>query len=371
MSVDAVFAPVPGTATPPGAVSRVRAMQQEATWVRRGLIALALCVVSVLILIPLVNIFAYALSEGIAAYGRHLFMDPDTRHSILLTASVVPIAVGANVVFGMAAAWALARFRFPGRSILLALIDLPFAISPVVAGLMFVLIFGLQGYLGPLLRDDGYSIMPWIVAGLVVAVLAVAYILARPISPQARRGIWAHPRWVLGMGGTVTFVTLVGLQRALGIWPENETLRVLFAFPGIVIATAFVTLPFVARELIPVMEAAGADEELAAISLGATGWQMFRHVTLPNVRSGLAYGVILCSARAMGEFGAVYVVSGRISGLTDTMPLRIEKLFQEYDLPGAFSVASVLTLLALVTLVVKTSLERRAGARLAHRRAHR
>jgi sulfate transport system permease protein len=307
-----------------------------------------------------VNIFAYALSDGLAAYGRNLFMDADTRHSMILTATVVPIALAANVVFGVAAAWALSRFDFPGRTLLLALIDLPFAVSPVVAGLMLVLIFGLQGYLGPFLRDDGWSIMPWLVSALVVGVLAAAYFLFRPLSRQARRGVWAHPWWTVGVGGIAAFFALVAVQQALGVWPENESLRIIFATPGLVIATAFVTFPFVARELIPVMEAVGPDEDLAAISLGANGWQMFWQVTVPNIKWGLAYGVILCNARAMGEFGAVYVVSGRIAGRTDTMPLRIEKLFQEYNLPGAFALASVLTLLAIVTLIAKAALERRA-----------
>ena len=194
----------------------------------------------------------------------------------------------------IAAAWAIARFRFPGRTVLIAMIDLPFSVSPVVAGLMLVLIFGLQGYLGPFLR--------------------------------------------------------------------GHDVKILFATPGLILATAFVTFPFVARELIPVMEAIGPDEETAAISLGASGWQMFRRVTLPNIKWGLLYGIILCNARAMGEFGAVYVVSGHIAGQTDTMPLRVEKLFQEYNLPGSFAVASILTLLAIVTLLVKAGLESRLPA---------
>jgi len=307
-----------------------------------------------------VNIFAYAFSDGLGAYFSNLFLDADTRHSMLLTLTVVPIALGANIVFGVAAAWAVSRFDFPGRTLLLALIDLPFAVSPVVAGLMFVLIFGLQGYFGPFLRDDGWSIMPWLVSALVVGTLAVAFFLFRPISRRDRRGIWASPWWAVGGIGVLVFGVLVVTQRALGVWPENESLRIIFALPGLVIATAFVTFPFVARELIPVMEAVGPDEDLAAISLGANGWQMFWNVTVPNIKWGLAYGIILCNARAMGEFGAVYVVSGRISGQTDTMPLRIEKLFQEYNLPGSFALASVLTLLALVTLIAKAQLERRA-----------
>jgi sulfate transport system permease protein len=260
-------------------------MREDPAWIRWSLTLAAAAVVAVLIVVPVVQVLAAAFSDGPTAYWRNLFGDADTRHSILLTLTIVPVALAANVVFGLAAAWAIARFRFPGRTVLTALIDLPFSVSPVVAGLMLVLIFGLQGYLGPLLRDHG--------------------------------------------------------------------LKVLFATPGLILATAFVTFPFVARELIPVMRAIGDEEEIAALSLGASGWQMFRRVTLPNVKWGLAYGVILCTARAMGEFGAVYVVSGHIAGQTDTMPLRVEKLFQEYNLPASFAVASLLTLLAIVTLVVK------------------
>src|SRR5207248_10191939 len=222
-------------------------------------------------------------------YWHSLFGDADTRHAILLTLMVAPVAVAANVVFGVAAAWAIARFRFRGRTLLLTLIDLPFSVSPVVAGLVFVLLFGAQGYFGPWLREHGY--------------------------------------------------------------------QVIFAPPGLVLATAFVTFLFVARELIPVLEAVGPEEEMAAISLGASGWQLFWRVTLPNIKWGVIYGVILCNARAMGEFGAVYVVSGHIAGQTDTMPLRVEKLFQDYNTTGSFALASVLTLLALVTLIVKVWLE--------------
>jgi sulfate transport system permease protein len=259
--------------------------------VRWGLTLLAVLVVGVLVVVPLVNVFAQALAHGPGVYWDSLAADPDTRHAILLTLTVAPVAVAANVVFGVAAAWAIARFRFPGRTLLVSLIDLPFAVSPVVVGLSLVLVFGLQGYLGPWLRDHG--------------------------------------------------------------------VRVIFALPGLVLATAFVTLPFVARELVPVLEATGPEEELAALSLGARGWQVFWRVTLPNVRWGLVYGVILCNARAMGEFGAVYVVSGHVAGRTDTMPLRVEKLFQEYNTPGSFALASLLTLLALVTLALKAALEYR------------
>jgi sulfate transport system permease protein len=266
-------------------------VRQDPWPVRWGLTLLALVVVSVLILVPVANVFCQALAHGPWVYWDSLAVDADTRHAILLTLTVAPIAVAANVVFGVAAAWAIARFRFPGRTLLVSLIDLPFSVSPVVVGLSLVLIFGMQGYLGPWLRDHG--------------------------------------------------------------------IRIIFALPGLILATAFVTLPFVARELIPVLEAIGPEEELAALSLGARGWQVFWRVTLPNIRWGLLYGVILCNARAMGEFGAVYVVSGHIAGRTDTMPLRVEKLFQEYNTPASFALASLLTLLALVTLAIKVTLEYR------------
>jgi sulfate transport system permease protein len=280
-------------------------------------VALALGVIVLLVVIPVFNVFYNALAPGakdflnsteserlgaleradgavrgaLSTYWTNLFDDPDTHHAILLTLTVAPAAVMLNLVFGVAAAWAITRFRFPGRSFLISLIDLPFAVSPVVAGLMLVLIFGLQGYLGEWLRD--------------------------------------------------------------------HDIRIIFALPGLILATTFVTLPFVARELIPVMEAIGSEEETAAVSLGASGWQLFWRITVPNIKWGLLYGVILCNARAMGEFGAVYVVSGHITGETDTMPLRVEKLFQEYNNPGSFAVASVLTSLALVTLFAKIALERK------------
>jgi sulfate transport system permease protein len=256
-----------------------------------GLDGQALAVVGFLVIIPVVNVFYQALAGGLGIYWNNLVADPDTRHAIRLTLIVAPVAVAANLVFGVAAAWAIARFRFPGRTLLVTLIDLPFSVSPVVAGLLFVLIFGLQGYLGPWLRD--------------------------------------------------------------------HDIKIIFATPGLMLVTSFVTLPFIARELIPVMESIGAEEELAALSLGATGWQMFWKVTLPNIKWGLLYGLILCNARAMGEFGAVYVVSGHVAGRTDTVPLRVEKLFQEYNTPGSFAIASILTLLALATLVLKVVLERK------------
>ena len=260
----------------------------------------AVAVIGVLVIIPLINVFYEALALGPKAYWDNLVGDPDTRHAILLTLRVAPVAVLLNLVFGVAAAWAIARFRFPGRTLLTAMIDLPFAVSPVVAGLMLVLIFGLQGYLGP--------------------------------------------------------------------WLREHDLKIIFATPGLILATAFVTFPFVARELIPLMEALGAEEETAAVSLGANGWQLFRRITLPNIKWGLLYGVILCNARAMGEFGAVYVVSGHIAGQTDTMPLRVEKLFQEYNMPGSFAVASVLASLALVTLLIKAALEWKTRSELADAR---
>jgi sulfate transport system permease protein len=271
----------------------------DPAWVRRTLILSAFAVIGVLIVVPVANVFVNAFGDGIAGYWRHVAGDKDTRHAILLTLFVAPTAVALNAVFGTAAAWAIAKFRFPGRSALLAVIDLPFAVSPVVAGLMLVLLFGAKGYFGPELRDLG--------------------------------------------------------------------IKVVFSWPGLILATTFVTLPFIARELIPVMEALGPEEEIAAISLGANGWQTFRMVTLPNIKWALVYGVILCNARAMGEFGAVYVVSGHIAGKTDTLPLRIEKLFVEYESTASFAAASLLTVLALVTLAAKTVLERWTRADLAER----
>ena len=274
-----------------------RAAHRDPKVVQWGLTLAAVLTIIVLIVIPLVNVFYQAFAGGFATYWENLVGDSDTVNSILLTLAVATLAVAANLVFGLAAAWTIARFQFPGRALLTALIDLPFSVSPVVAGLMLVLLFGLQGYLGP--------------------------------------------------------------------WLQAHDWKIIFSTPGLILATCFVTLPFVARELIPVMEAIGSEEEVAAISLGATGWQMFWRVTLPNIKWGLLYGVILCNARAMGEFGAVYVVSGHITGRTDTMPLRVEKLFQEYNNPGSFAVASLLTLLALVTLIVKVLLERKTRIELA------
>lgn len=265
--------------------------RRDPWYVQWILTVLALLVIGVLVVIPVVNVFYQAFAGGIANYWKQLVDDRDTLQSIGLTLTVVPLAVIANIVFGVAAAWAIAKFRFPGRTLLTTLIDLPFSVSPVVAGLVLLLIFGRQGYLGP--------------------------------------------------------------------WLREHDIKIMFATPGLIMATAFVTMPFVARELIPVMEAIGSEEEVAAVSLGAGGWQTFWRVTLPNIKWGLLYGVILCNARAMGEFGAVYVVSGHIAGRTDTMPLRVEKLFQDSNNPGSFALASLLTLLALVTLIVKVALERK------------
>ncbi len=275
--------------------------QDDPPAVRVALILAAVLIMAFFVVVPLVNVFVQAFAQGVRVYWDNLFHDPDTLHSVKLTLMVAPVAVGLNLVFGIAAAWAIARFRFPGRTLLTALIDLPFTVSPVVVGLFLLLLFGLQGTFGP--------------------------------------------------------------------WLRAHDLKIVFAYPGLVIATAFVTFPVVARELTPLMEALGAEEEVAAVSLGARGWQVFRMITLPNIKWGLLYGVILCNARAMGEFGAVYVVSGHIAGKTDTMPLRVEKLFQEYNLPGAFAVASVLAMLALVTLFVKTALEWKTRRDLAE--AHR
>lgn len=269
----------------------LRRVRQDPWWIRWPLILTAMALLIVLVVLPVVSVFTQALAGGVGVYWDNLVADANTRHAIYLTLIVAPVAVVCNLVFGLAAAWCIARYRFPGRTLLTTLIDLPFAVSPVVVGLVFLILFGMRGYMGP--------------------------------------------------------------------WLNAHGIRIVFALPGLILVTAFVTVPFIARELIPLMEAQGPEEELAALSLGASGWQIFWRVTLPNIKWGLLYGVILCNARAMGEFGAVYVVSGHFAGRTDTMPLRIEKLFQEYRTPAAFAVASLLTLLALVTLVVKAMLERK------------
>ena len=330
----------PGPARSSGA--RVRRAQQDPLLVRAVLIAAAVLSVGVLVIVPTVFVFVQALRPGLSAYLGNLVLDRDTWSAITLTLTVAPIAVILNIVFGVAAAWLIARFRFPGRTLLTTLIDVPFSVSPVVAGLMFVLIFGLQGYLGPWLRADGLRAMLYVVASagaLAACVLALVLMRRRLPGRAARIGS------ALALG-LVVFAGLAIVQDALGLWPHGRSLNIIFATPGLILATTFVTFPFVARELIPVMEAFGEEEDLAAVSLGASGWQMFWRVTLPNIKWGLLYGVILCNARAMGEFGAVYVVSGHIAGKTDTMPLRVEKLYQEYNLPGAYALASLLTLLA-------------------------
>ena len=261
--------------------------------VRVALTLVALAFLGVFLLLPLVVVFTQALSNGLAAYVRAI-ADPMAASALRLTLLAAAVAVPLNVVFGLAASWAIAKFDFRGKDALVTLIDLPFAVSPVIAGMIFVLLFGRQGVLGP---------------------------------------------WLLAHD-----------------W------KVVFALPGIVLASVFVTFPFVARELIPVMQAAGTDEEEAARVLGASGWQIFRRVTLPNVKWGLLYGVILCNARAMGEFGAVSVVSGHIRGETNTLPLHVEVLYNEYQFQAAFAAASLLAVLALVTLVARSLVEWRARA---------
>lgn len=258
----------------------------------RALIVVALAFVVLFLLLPLVTVFAEALAKGFDAYGAAL-IEPDAIAAIRLTLTVAAISVPLNVAFGIAAAWAIAKFDFPGKSVLVTFIDLPFSVSPVVAGLVYVLLFGMQGWLGP--------------------------------------------------------------------WLREHDIQIIFAVPGIVLATVFVTFPFVARELIPLMAEQGRDDEEAALSLGASGFQTFLRVTLPNIRWGLLYGVLLCNARAVGEFGAVSVVSGHLRGLTNTMPLHVEILYNEYNFAAAFAVASLLALLALLTLVLKSILEWRFG----------
>lgn len=264
----------------------------EAAWVRYSLIGVTLLFLSLFLFIPLAAVFAEAFSKGAQTYFAAI-TEPDALSAITLTLIAAGIAVPLNLVFGVAAAWAIAKFEFKGKSFLITLIDLPFAVSPVIAGLIYVLMFGLQGWFGE--------------------------------------------------------------------WLSDHDLKIVFAIPGIVLATIFVTFPFVARELIPLMQAQGKEEEEAALVLGASGWQMFWRVTLPNIKWGLLYGVILCNARAMGEFGAVSVVSGHIRGLTNTMPLHVEILYNEYNYAAAFAVASLLALLALLTLVLKSYVEWRAA----------
>jgi sulfate transport system permease protein len=264
----------------------------EPAWLRRVLIAVALAFLAVFLFVPLLAVFVEALKKGVAVYLAAL-AEPDALSAIKLTLIAAAIAVPLNLVFGIAAAWSIAKFDFRGKNLLLTFIDLPFSVSPVIAGLIFVLVFGLQGWFGAWLRD--------------------------------------------------------------------HDLKIIFALPGIVIATIFITFPFIARELIPLMQAQGTEQEEAARVLGAGGWQIFRRITLPNVKWALLYGVILCNARAMGEFGAVSVVSGHIRGQTNTMPLHIEILYNEYQFAAAFAVASLLAGLALVTLALKYFVERNLG----------
>lgn len=269
-------------------LSRQRVSTTEPAWVRWTLIAIALGFVLLFLVLPLAAVFAEALRKGFGAYLEGL-REPDAWSAIRLTLITAAIAVPLNLVFGVAAAWCIAKYEFRGKAFLTTLVDLPFSVSPVVAGLIYVLVFGAQGWLGPWLAANG--------------------------------------------------------------------IKIIFAVPGIVLATIFVTFPFIARELIPLMQSQGNEEEQAAIVLGATGWQTFWHVTLPNIKWGLIYGVILCNARAMGEFGAVSVVSGHIRGQTNTMPLHVEILYNEYQSVAAFAVASLLALLALVTLAIKSVAE--------------
>ena len=264
----------------------------ESPVMRAVLITVALVFLGFFLLLPLLAVFSEALREGAGPFLDALHT-PDALAAIRLTLLIAAISVPLNMVFGIAASWAITKFQFPGKALLITLIDLPFSVSPVVSGLIFVLLFGANGL--------------------------------------------------------------------FGAWLAEHDLKIIFAVPGIVLATVFITFPFVARELIPLMLEQGKDDEEAAISLGANGWQTFWHVTLPNIRWGLLYGVLLCNARAMGEFGAVSVVSGHIRGETNTMPLHVEILYNEYDFVGAFAVASLLALLALVTLVAKTVLEWRFG----------
>jgi sulfate transport system permease protein len=272
--------------------SKSRMAAAEPIWLRLLLIGLAIVFLTLIVILPLVAVFAEALRQGVGAYFAS-FDDPDVLAAIQLTLLVAAIAVPLNTVFGVLASWAIAKFEFVGKSLLVTLIDLPFTVSPVVAGLVYVLVFGIHGWFGP-----------WLVANDV---------------------------------------------------------QIIFAVPGLVLATIFVTFPFVARELIPLMEEQGNEEEEAALSLGASGFRMFFRVTLPNIKWGLLYGVLLCNARAMGEFGAVSVVSGHIRGETNTMPLYVEILYNEYNFVAAFAVASLLAILALVTLVLKKLIEWRFG----------
>jgi sulfate transport system permease protein len=294
MSTPAHALPVPA-ANAAVAPRSVQAATTEPAWVKWTLIGVALTFLTLFLFVPLAIVFAEAFKKGEQVYLAAV-TEPDALSAIKLTLIAAGIAVPLNLVFGVAAAWCIAKFDFRGKNVLLTLIDLPFSVSPVISGLIYVLVFGLQGWFGEWLRD--------------------------------------------------------------------HDLKVIFAVPGIVLATVFVTFPFIARELIPLMQAQGTEQEEAARVLGASGWQMFRRITLPNVKWALLYGVILCNARAMGEFGAVSVVSGHIRGQTNTMPLHIEILYNEYQFAASFAVASLLAGLALVTLVLKFAVEQRVKAQL-------
>jgi sulfate/thiosulfate transport system permease protein len=278
------------------AASRRTSPTNEPAWVRWVLIVIGLAFMALFLVLPLVAVFSEAFRQGFSAYWQAL-QQPDAQAAIRLTLLVAAIAVPLNVVFGIAASWAIAKFEFKGKAFLTTLIDLPFSVSPVISGLVYVLLFGSGSVLGP--------------------------------------------------------------------WLKSYGIEILFAVPGIVLATILVTFPFVARELIPLMQDQGSGDEEAALSLGASGWQTFWRVTLPNIKWGLLYGVLLCNARAMGEFGAVAVVSGKIRGQTTTMPLQVEMFYNEYQSTAAFALASLLAMLALVTLVLKTALEWRYGDELA------
>jgi sulfate transport system permease protein len=285
--------------TAPGRATGPRVIRNP-WWVKVIFMTIAFAFVACFLVLPLAAVFTEALRKGWGAFFA-AFTDPDALSAIKLTLITAAIAVPANLVFGVAASWLIAKYDFRGKSLLTTLIDLPFAVSPVISGLIYVLVFGLQGWLGPYL------------------------------------GAGDHP-W-------------------FGEWFNSVDIRIIFAVPGIVLATIFVTFPFVARELIPLMQAQGSEEEYAALTLGASGWQTFWYVTLPNIKWGLFYGVILCNARAMGEFGAVSVVSGHIRGETNTMPLHVEILYNEYNFVAAFAISSLLALLALLTLVLKSLVE--------------
>jgi sulfate/thiosulfate transport system permease protein len=275
----------------------------DAWYVRVPLILFAVAFLGVMVVAPLANVFTQGLALGVGVVARAM-AHPDARHALQLTLIATGCAIGFNLLFGIAAAWSISRFRFPGKTLLNALIDLPFSVSPVIAGLIFVLIFGAYGFVGPLVVD-------------------------------------------------------------------GTRIDIIFALPGIILATTFVTLPFIARELIPVMEAIGPEEEEASRTLGASGWQMFRLVTLPNIKWGLLYGVLLCNARAIGEFGAVSVVSGKLAGRTDTLPIHIEKLYQGFgavQTASAFAISALLCCLALTTLLLKGWLEWKTRAQLAEAR---